>query len=415
MNILLISVIFPYPINDGGSSGTYYMIDSLRKNHNITFVGPDPGREHKEELIKLWPDVDIICYGHAKDKLKVHPIKKLVKSLQPKPVVSEEQEFMKSMLINCTDLVNYYFEELIDIVKNTFAKKTIDLVKVEFIDMAPIVHFLPAHIPKVFVHHEIRYKRMELEFSTLEKGNNAELWKINNIKILEIGLLNKFDTVICLSDIDKDYLIKDGVTASKIEVSALPVLLPKHNLNIPFQFKNRLIFLGPEAHFPNLDGINWFLKNAWEKILAINPNLELDIIGKWSQACIEKLSIYPNITFSGYIENLEDKMDGSIMIVPIRIGSGMRMKILEGVSWHVPIVSTRIGAEGIPLKDGENCFFADEADDFVQKIIELSGNKDLQNNFISGSKNIIEENFTQQKTVALREAIMLGIISSLSI
>ena len=91
------------------------------------------------------------------------------------------------------------------------------------------------------------------------------------------------------------------------------------------------MFLGPEAHYPNLDAVNWFLEESWPKISKAHPEVKFQIISKWSEE-FKKLHIdKPNIEFLGFVEDLSQAFDGAIMIVPLRIVSGMRMKILEGI------------------------------------------------------------------------------------
>ena len=134
-----------------------------------------------------------------------------------------------------------------------------------------------------------------------------------------------------------------------------------------------LSFVGPSMHNPNLNGILWFLKNCWTALKQRDPNFKLQIIGEWDKPLKKEIQrIYPEIIFRGYVSNLEEHIENTIMIVPINIGSGIRMKILEAVSTGIPVVSTTIGAQGLPLIDGEDCFITDEPQIFVEDILKLS-------------------------------------------
>jgi glycosyltransferase involved in cell wall biosynthesis len=410
MDILLISVVFPYPVDAGGSVGTHKMIEFLRKNHNITLVCPKSSLENQMALEALWPNVKIVSFNlpcHIQDDLS---IKKIIKSFAGNRKISKEQRFRNAMMLQTSDLVNYYFDDLLLKIGNLTFEKKYDLIQVEFIDLAPIVNFLPKNTPKIFIHHEIRYKRMFLEYSTLKDKTQTDIWKIENTKTLEIATLNKYDKVISLTEHDKNYLIADGVDASKVEVSPLPINIKNHPINIPFNFQNRLVYLGPEIHFPNLDAIDWFLTHCWNDLKSQNPKLKLEIIGKWQSKTIQEYSHFKDVTFLGFVEKLENVMTGAIMIVPLRIGSGMRMKILEGVSWHVPIVSTSIGAEGLPMHHNENCFLADNPGDFCESILKISKDKELQNSFIDGSKNLIQSGYSIEDCGKKREEIFKNLI-----
>lgn len=410
MDILLISVVFPFPIDSGGSVGTHKMIDYLRSNHTLTLVCPESTIENEKALSSLWPDVKIVVFSMPKMPSDKISLKKIIKSFTVSSKISKEEVFKKFMVLKTTDLTNYYFENLIQIVQKLTQEESFDLIQVEFIDIAPIVHFLPRNIPKVFVHHEIRHKRMLLEYNTLLHKSDSDVWKIENIKLLEVALLNKFDKVICLSNLDKASLIEDGIEPQKLIVSPLPIDIIEHEINVPFVFENRLVYLGPEVHFPNLDAVDWFLNNCWERLKIKNPHLVFDIIGKWSTKTIESYSHFKGVNFVGFVDDLSVIMKGAIMIVPLRIGSGMRMKILEGVSWNMPIISTTIGAEGLPMQHTQNCFIADSSLEFIVSISDLAQNKKLQGQFVENSRILIKEGFSTKVCGEKRKEIFKNLL-----
>jgi len=412
MDILLVTVVFPYPVNDGGRSGTFKLIEYLRKEHNITLICPSCTNSNHQKLQELWPNVKIQTFNSPKDIAEGFNIKGFIKKTivgRKKPTKSEI--FKGNMVLNTTDLVRYYFSNLIEMVQKELNDFSYDIVQVDFIELAPLVHFLPKNIKKVFVHHELRYKRMSLEYATLGYKDAAEEWKIANTKLLEIGLMNAYDKVVCLTEIDKKTLELEGVNSDRIEVSPLPVDVAEHPINQPFEFSKNLVFLGPAVHFPNLDGVDWFLANCWEKLLKKDPELKLSILGKWSNEA-KKMFLYSrNVTFDGFVEDLSAVMKGSIMIVPLRIGSGMRMKILEGAAWHVPMVSTSVGAEGLPMRHMENCILADTAQDFVDGILTLSADVSLQNQFVKNAKSIIKLGYSVEECGQVRNEIYKSLIS----
>ncbi len=412
MDILLVTVVFPYPINDGGRSGTFKLIEYLRKEHDITLICPSCTASNHQKLQELWPNVKIQTFNSPKNITEGFNLKGFIKKTiagQKKP--SKSEIFKGNMVLNTTDLVKYYFSNLIQLVQNELNSKHYGLVQVDFIELAPLVHFLPKNIKKVFVHHELRYKRMALEYATLGYKDVAEEWKIANTKLLEVGLMNAFDKVICLTEIDKKTLEIDGVNPEKLEVSPLPVDVVEHPINLPFEFKKRLVFLGPEVHFPNLDGVDWFLANCWEKLLRKDPQLKLSILGKWSNEAKKMFAYSRNVTFEGFVEDLSTVMKGSIMIVPLRIGSGMRMKILEGAAWHVPMISTSVGAEGLPMNNMENCILADTAQEFVDGILTLTTDASLQNKFVKNAKIIIKLGYSVEECGQVRNEIYKRLIS----
>jgi glycosyltransferase involved in cell wall biosynthesis len=410
MDILIISVIFPYPIDAGGSAGMFKMTNYLRLHHRVTLLCPKSSPENVAALQALWPDVKLVSFSQEGSSSAKPSLKRWLKGFLKKEDRSKMARSKKNMVLYHTDLVNYYFGDLLAKLAHVLANKSFDLIQVEFIELAPIINFLPAHVKSVFIHHEIRYRRMALENQTLPLTQASEAWKIEGVKTLELALLKKYSKIICMSDLDKQYLVEDGLNSDQIGVSPSPIDLKVHAVNMPFVFQHRLVFIGPEVHYPNFDAIDWFLNTCWEKLVSKNPALSLDIIGRWTPETIHEFSTFKNVRFLGFVADLATVMQGAIMVVPIRIGSGMRMKILEGVCWHVPIVSTAIGAEGLPMQSGENCFLADSPDQFVEAIFQLSENELLQNQFIQASSQIIEFGYSLEESGAKREKIYKTII-----
>lgn len=413
MNILLATLVFPYPINDGGKSGTFRMVDSLREGNSVTFICPETNESNLEELSKLWPDVHIKTFRQSQPPAKDGAVLSLIKRVTGRKVsLTKEQVMEREMQLNTSNLINYFFEDLLNVFQSEILLDTYDLVQIDFIDLAPLVHFVPAGIPKVFVHHEIRYLRMIREQATLPEQKPADDWKILNTKMLEIGLINQFDKVICLTEIDKQILAEDGVNKEKLEVSPLPMVLSQHAINQPFESENRLLFLGPDQHYPNLDGIDWFLTHCWSEIQRLNPGVTLSVVGRWSAEKKKWFESFSNVRFEGFVQNLETIMKGSVMIVPLRIGSGMRMKILEGVSYHVPVVSTSIGAEGLPMENDINCKIADSAEDFILATHQVLNNHELQNTFTLHASKILEDGYSSVECSKKRDNVYRRLLMS---
>ena len=104
-------------------------------------------------------------------------------------------------------------------------------------------------------------------------------------------------------------------------------------------------------------------------------------------------SKYEDVFFLGYVDNLNATLKDSVMIVPITIGSGIRMKILEACSNGIPFVSTSVGAEGIPVVHGKHCFLANTPSEFVNAIINIQ-DADVQMKFVKNSALLIKKHYS---------------------
>ena len=127
-------------------------------------------------------------------------------------------------------------------------------------------------------------------------------------------------------------------------------------------------------------------------------NITIFFIGFWSKRTQKQWSSkYKNLDFLGFVENLHNCLSGSISIVPITIGSGIRMKILEAVMMGIPFVSIEVGVDGLPFRDSEDCFICNEAADFAHKILMLKNDFALQQQFVKSANEKIKTSFSPEK------------------
>lgn len=409
MRILIISVITPYPIDTGGNAGTFKLIEHARKENDITFISLPSEKSKIDGLKKLWPNVNVLTKEaehkepNLKDKLK-QSVKDL---LQKKNDLSAHK-----LLLNRTNLVEGFYEEFVKEVIEVSQNNQFDLIQVEYIELAPIVYFLPKNIPTVFIHHELRYRRMEYEYGLMEKQSLNDLWKIHTTKELEIGLMNRYDSVLTVSEDDKTYLIQSGVKAEKVAYSPSPVEILDRATNVPFKFKNKIVYLGPEAHYPNEDGVRWFLNECWPEVSNQFPEIDFQIVGKWSDDTIASMPRNDRVKFLGFVDSLQDVFEGAILVVPLRIGGGMRMKILEAISWNTPIITTSIGAEGLPMVHEENCFIADSAAEFINALKGIKSLGGKVSEMMHTSKKDLGSKFSIETCGERREKLYAELVNN---
>ena len=213
------------------------------------------------------------------------------------------------------------------------------------------------------------------------------------IKRFELSYLNEYDVLIPITDRDGDILDKMGnknprhTSQTGIDLGSL---VPKaQNLEYPSVFH-----IGALDWAPNQEGLLWFLENCWLKLLQKNPNLKLYIAGRNAPDWFQKKIQYKNVVFLGEIDNAYSFMNSkAIMLVPLLSGSGMRIKIIEGLALGKAIVSTSIGAEGISIENRKHLIIADEAETFVNAISELISDRNLYTQLCKNAVDFIHENF----------------------
>ncbi|TAN12862.1 MAG: glycosyltransferase [Chitinophagaceae bacterium] len=392
MRILVILPFLPYPLTSGGHQATFRTIDYIREYHNITLCCPEASAKDIIEIESLWPDVKIRVARVIDNNIIERKNKSfnIFSGYGMMEVLKRFRYFVCNRHISHSDVskidenfflkhgatlynTNFYPIDPSFIVKisDLVERTSFDIIQVEFPDLLGLVEILPMQAKKIFVHHEIRFVRMEREMKTFEESGAYERYLIEIAKRQEIMLLSQYDLIITLSELDRITLSK-FLPMKKIVTSSFPItdhsLKRDRNVNHPYTFNEKIVFLGGSGHYPNFDAVNWFLNEIWEELLNFDSNLTFYIVGKWAEEAMSLFRNKPKVCFTGYVDDLAKVMEGAIMVVPLRIGSGIRSKIFDAISLHTPIVSTSIGKEGLPLEDGKECFVADDPVSFVWKI-----------------------------------------------
>ena len=129
-----------------------------------------------------------------------------------------------------------------------------------------------------------------------------------------------------------------------------------------------LLFQGQMTYEPNVDAAVHFVEHVFPRVRAVHPDVQLRIVGR-CDAAVAQLESHTNVTVTGYVPHIEDELARSdVVIVPIRFGSGTRIKLLEAFAHRIPAVSTSIGAEGLAVVDGTHLLLADDDDAFAARV-----------------------------------------------
>jgi hypothetical protein len=374
MRILIVSPTIPYPLSNGGNVAQFSMLNYLQNRIDIDYccvVWSTEQQERVDALKKEFPKINFIVFNQISTETKktsstfLHFYKRLILFLGAKTSKKTKNnsksidEFKKKH----TAILHLKTEEYIQELQNLLAQDSWDIIQTEFSEMIELITLFPKKAKTIFVSHESKTLRMESakRYSTVNDGYKDYLIQLN--KHIEVSFLNKYDTVIVFSDDDKMRLRDFGV--ENIKVSPFSIIINENATVVSNQY-NKLIFLGGSNHYPNVQGLNWFIENIFPSIYE-KYKIPLIIVGHWDENLTSKYK-EGAIKYVGFVENLESIFKNAILIVPMRIGNGIRTKILLGLKMKVPILSTSLGFEGLNLIDFENIFAADTAAEFIDKM-----------------------------------------------
>lgn len=267
--------------------------------------------------------------------------------------------------------------KLIDILKN----EEFDIIQIELIHLSPYIETIRKNSKAKIVLRAHNVEHLIWERIVKNERNPFKKLYIKHVaatlKQYELNILSKYDAILAITEKDASFfrrhtdkpvvVIPFGVTKSDLEKCADNDNSSTHKSPIRIKSNSTLFHLGSMDYQPNIEGIDWFLKNIWDEVKTRRPDAKLVLAGRNMPDELWKLNGSKGIEIVGEIEDAKKFMqENGTMVVPLLSGSGIRIKIIEGMSLGKPIISTSIGAEGINYEDGKNILIADSVEKFIE-------------------------------------------------
>ena len=276
-----------------------------------------------------------------------------------------------------------------------------DVIQCEFYDTLELCNLLPKESKRIFIHHELRYVRNAIEMELFPEVTPLDTYTYNRYKYDEMASLSEFDVVVTLTETDKELLLKEN---PKLNVYVSPAIVKYEENPLTFTpLKREMVFVGSSEHFPNCDGLLWYCNEVAPILRERGEEPHLYVTGYWRK---EKQDIVKstgaNVEFVGFVEDLHSFINGKLSIVPIRIGSGMRMKILDAVDSASPVLSTSKGCEGLNYIHGEDILISDNAEGFANCIDDIFSDEALQRRLSENSKKKLGQLFDSKRQSEIR-------------
>ena len=250
-----------------------------------------------------------------------------------------------------------------------------DIVHVEFSYLAHYVKFVSpmSHTKTVLSMHNvesIRFKR-ELQHTPWSSRRFALLWDYYLYPEWEQKALQKFDGILATSRTEQKW-IQRHAPAAKVKLVPNGVDVEYFYMRDPPQKSQSLVFTGLMNYPPNIDAMMWFSQAIWPRLRQQHPAMTLKIVGRYPPPCIMALGKQPGVCVTGEVSDVRPYVDQALAhVVPLRFGGGTRLKILAAMAQGLPVISTRLGAEGLDVTSGENILLADNAEQFLQHVQTL--------------------------------------------
>jgi sugar transferase (PEP-CTERM/EpsH1 system associated) len=384
MRILWLSAGLLLPLDKGGKLRTWHLLRHLAARHDIEFVAyADSGRAKAE------------IEGMRAVASAVHVVER--PPAPPKGSLAFYAEAARHVVRSLPYAIgSYYSPEYTATVRDLLASGRFDLVVCDF--LMPAVN-LPDTLPcpAILFTHNVEAEIWRRHAETAPPG--VRRWLLDaqyrRMARFERAAVRRFDLLLAVSDADAQtldrlygplrqpvHVVPTGVDTEYFAPRDTPV---RHH---------HLVFTGSMDWLPNEDGIVHFVRDMLPRIRQVEPSTTLSIVGRDPTPAVRSLEAEYGVTVTGRVEDVRPFVaEGAVYIVPLRIGGGTRLKIFEAMAMGKPIVSTTVGAEGLPVSDGLHLLLADTPEEFAHAVVRLLQNQTERARLGDAARHLVKEQF----------------------
>jgi sugar transferase (PEP-CTERM/EpsH1 system associated) len=395
VRILWLKTELLHPVDKGGKIRTYYMLKELKRNHAITYLTLDDGTagEQARELAKEYCN-ELVCIPHRPHakftfRFYVDLAFNLVSSL-PYAIKKYESELMRR------ELTQRIASGAFDVIVSDFLVPAVN-----------IPHDLPC-AAVLFQHNvEAMIWRRHYEVQT-NPAKRAYLYgQLLKMRSFEQEVCRRFDCVVAVSREDCETMQREYGLESIFSVPTgvdTSFFRPSSNKQVD---PHSLVFTGSMDWLPNEDAIKYFTEQILPLVRQKMPNVTLTVVGRNPYPGLLELGKRDSsITVTGRVEDVRPYIEqAAAYVVPLRIGGGTRLKIYEAMALEKAIVSTTIGAEGLPLESGTHLLLADEPAKFAEAVVRVLSDKQLATGLGRRAAATVREQFGWDRAAGKFEEI----------
>lgn len=389
MKILLVSSYLPYPLYSGGHVRLFNIIRELSKTHEITLVCEKRDYQTEEDIQEVKKYCKEVVTIPRKKQWSLQNILKSGYSALPFLMIGHTSGEMKKKI------------------QHILSAEKFDLIHVETFY---VYQNIPdTELPIVLVEHNVEYlvyKRYVQNAPFFLRP--FLLVDVIKLKTWEEKYWKEAAKLIAVSKEEKEVMKSDAVVVPNgVNVDEFTVTPSKFETN-----EKRVLFIGDFRWIQNKDAVNFLLKSVWPRIEEKNNTLKLWIVGRHIPSEIRNSTNSKNVLFD---ENAPKKTSeiyaqSFILLAPIRVGGGTSFKILEAMASGVPVVTTRLGIEGIKAKTGEEVLIGETAEELVKNTLLLCKDEKIYEGIRKNARKLIEHTYNWEKIVGELEKTYMSVI-----
>jgi glycosyltransferase involved in cell wall biosynthesis len=380
-----------------------------------------------ENLKKRGNSVFLMTLGLPGDAGHILSLKKIIDDVEcvyARPDLSKARHLFRKSVLYEIFTYDRRFAEILRLFAQT---KAIDVAVFEGLGVAQYRGAVP-HIPAVLYEHNVEHEITGQLVSYLRKSplkvfgggadetlRNFYLYLFGGkekelVRALEVDSLTRFDLVMTCSRRDADMLNKDAEGASLLTVPWLTAK-PEKFWSPEKREICTLVFVGSMAWEPNRDAVLWFVKKIFPMVRQGPVRAKLMIAGSFMTKEIAGLDNRKDIIVKGFVRDISEVLlEADVFIAPVRLGSGVNVKVLDAMSFGVPVITTPKGAEGIEGADGEHFMVARNEEEFASAVAYLFRNPEVRKSLGVKAREYISEYHGIDKTIGAFEEALVEVV-----
>lgn len=360
MHILWIKTELLHPVDKGGRIRTYQMLRALKERHQVTYLALDNGRAPADAA----PRASEYCHELVRVPFR-----------EPERA---SPGFWFDLALNAFSSMpfaigRYRSPAMRSEIQRLVARGDVDVVVCDFLMPSQNV---PGGFdcPTVLFQHNVEAviweRHTEVQANPLARAYFKSQWR--RMVRFEREQCRRFDQVVAVSESDAE-IFRNAYGAERVE--AVPTGVDTDYfapMDLPPE-PGHLVFVGAMDWLPNSDGITWFVRDVLPLVRKAVPGARVSIVGRNPGTAVRRLAeAHEGVEVTGAVPDVRPYLArGSAVVVPLRVGGGTRLKIYEAMAAGRPLVSTSVGAEGLPLEPNEHYLAADSAPDLAEACIKL--------------------------------------------
>jgi len=421
MNVLIVSDFQLYPPINGAGIAQFGVLEPLSKNCNISVLFHQhftPGDKELDELRQLLPNIKFYTLSDSVKKPSSAKLFSLLKNSANflKKLATSAKGFVKNSFIDSSpesandfdgNLVKFHTflyppnsKNKIDKVLEIINNDAIDIIQLDFESNLNLVSLIPDNVKKVYGCYDCQFYRVDSFINAGLTQSGYASYIRDYIKTIEISFLQQYDVVIANTE-PEAAVLKDALStqSGKAEVVLYPFpVLDRDFITLDrdkFYRPDKLLFVGTEYHFPNKDGVNWFLEEIAPAIFK-KFGLQLHVVGSWSQETKQRYKDHPSqVIFTGFVDDLSSLIKSSIYISPMRLCGGLRAKTLTAMAQGMPVIAHPQSLIGNSAKHMESVMIADDASSFCFAVEYLLADLDRTFTLCKNAQELMRTSYSQ--------------------